>query len=329
MPALAAPALAPSSGRERLIVLGLAVVLTTALTYPTLFRFGTAGRLDTGDGRFSIWNVAWVAHAIVDDPSHLFDANIFYPHTGTLTYSELNLVAGLMAVPAYLVTRNAIAAHNSAVVISLLITFVAMWALVRRLTKSSPAGVIAATAYTFSAFTSSHTAEIQLLMLFGFPLAMLAFHRLADRPTLASAGWLGGALAFAALSCGYYGVFAGTLISLATVWWASKSRDYWMAIGAALLITGGLLLPVVGPYLQERAAQGISREASVDELQLYLANARAYLASGTRVGMTWTSKLAAFKEVLFPGLVVMGFAGVSLVTAASDRVNRKTLFGTA
>jgi hypothetical protein len=58
--------------------------------------------------------------------------------------------------------------HNSAVVIALVITFVAMWALVRRLTARRQRASVAATAYTFSAFTSSHTAEIQLLMLFGF-----------------------------------------------------------------------------------------------------------------------------------------------------------------
>ena len=52
-------------------------VLTALLTYPTVRFFASGGRVDTGDGRFSIWNVAWVAHALLRDPAHLYDANIF------------------------------------------------------------------------------------------------------------------------------------------------------------------------------------------------------------------------------------------------------------
>ena len=36
------------------------------------------------DALFSIWRLSWIAHAMARDPSHLFDANIFYPHTRTL-----------------------------------------------------------------------------------------------------------------------------------------------------------------------------------------------------------------------------------------------------
>ena len=46
---------------EFLAVLAGAAILTVALTYPLAFRPGNIGRIDTGDGQFSIWNVAWVA----------------------------------------------------------------------------------------------------------------------------------------------------------------------------------------------------------------------------------------------------------------------------
>jgi hypothetical protein len=44
----------------------------------------------------AIWNVAWVARTLVTDPLHVFDANIFYPHRQTLSYSESNLGAGIL-----------------------------------------------------------------------------------------------------------------------------------------------------------------------------------------------------------------------------------------
>ena len=108
----------PASWEERLLVLTLGIVLVTVLTYPLIPRLGNAGRIDTAAGRFSVWQVSWVAHALGSDPRHLFDANIFSPHTGTLAYADPGLVAGVLGLPALLATHNPIAAMNSAVAIA-------------------------------------------------------------------------------------------------------------------------------------------------------------------------------------------------------------------
>ena len=90
------------------------------MTAPTLTRLTTVGRFDTNDGLFSIWNVAWIDHALLTAPASLLNANIFSPHTGTLAYSELNLVAGLFGLPWYAATRHsAVAALNGAVGVAL------------------------------------------------------------------------------------------------------------------------------------------------------------------------------------------------------------------
>src|SRR5947208_14955628 len=119
---------------EFLAVLAGAAMLTIALTYPLVFRPGSIGRIDSGDGQFSIWNVAWVARTLVVDPRHVFDANIFYPHRGTLAYSESNLGAGALAIPAYWTTKNAYAAHNVALLMAFLLTAIGTYYLVRYLT---------------------------------------------------------------------------------------------------------------------------------------------------------------------------------------------------
>ena len=59
--------------------------------------------------------------------------------------------------------------------------------LVRRLTDSPQAGLVAATAFTFCPYVQAHTAHIQLLMVFGIPLVFLAFHAFRDTPTLGRA----------------------------------------------------------------------------------------------------------------------------------------------
>ncbi|HEV3142063.1 MAG TPA: hypothetical protein VGY57_16165, partial [Vicinamibacterales bacterium] len=54
-----------------LVVVGFAA-LAVAFTFPLAFHLGTVGRADNGDGQFSVWNVAWVARALVLDPLHVF-----------------------------------------------------------------------------------------------------------------------------------------------------------------------------------------------------------------------------------------------------------------
>src|SRR5271156_5107542 len=55
---------------------------------------------DLGDPLFSMWRLAWVAHQLPLDPSHLFDANIFHPAARTLAYSDAMLLPAFMAAPA-------------------------------------------------------------------------------------------------------------------------------------------------------------------------------------------------------------------------------------
>jgi len=105
-----------SRAGEAVLVVAAAVLLTAVMTWPLALRGASAGRIDSGDGQFSIWNVAWVARTLVVDPRNLYDANIFYPHRGTLAYSEANLGAGVLAVPFYWASGgNPYVAHNAVV----------------------------------------------------------------------------------------------------------------------------------------------------------------------------------------------------------------------
>jgi len=97
---------------EAAIVVLASIVIACIFTYPYVINFSNAGRIDTNDGRWSIWVVSWVAHALTTDPGSIFRANIFYPHDNALAFSEGNFIGGAIAVPAWLLTRNPYAAHN-------------------------------------------------------------------------------------------------------------------------------------------------------------------------------------------------------------------------
>ncbi|MEZ5417595.1 MAG: hypothetical protein R2708_09645 [Vicinamibacterales bacterium] len=91
---------------EAAAVAAAALVLTAALTFPLVLGLDRLGRLNTADGRYAMWNVAWVADTLIVRPSQLFDANIFYPNRHTLAYSEANIGAGVVAIPAWGFTGN-------------------------------------------------------------------------------------------------------------------------------------------------------------------------------------------------------------------------------
>jgi hypothetical protein len=294
----------------------MAVLIAILLTWPMTPQIAAIGRADSGDGRFSIWNVAWVAHALLTNPRGVFHANIFHPHPHALAFSEANLGAGALAVPVYWATGNPYAAHNSAVLLGFVFAWLAMYALVRRLASSPVAAAVGATAFTYCPYVYSHTAHVQLLMTFGIPLTLLAAHRFVDRPGASRAVALGLALATTALFCAYYGIFTGLLVGLAVLFYAGtrgvwRNARYWafalLAAGVALLP----LAPIARVYLTLQEQTGFARP--LDEAVHYSAR-WGYLASATYAHRWMLAFLPGWQEVLFPGFLILGFglAGAAL-----------------
>jgi hypothetical protein len=159
-PSSVAQAFRPAGVKEFSLVVIAAAAMTVALTYPTAFELGHVGRVDKGDGQLSIWNVAWVARTLVVDPLHVFDANIFYPHRGTLAYSENNIGAGALAVPVYWATRNPYAAHNFVMLLAFVLSATGMYYLVRYLTHDRRAAAVSAIGFAFCPYVFGHTANM-------------------------------------------------------------------------------------------------------------------------------------------------------------------------
>ena len=307
--------------RAAAIACGAALMLAVVMTWPLAAGLGRLGRTTTMDGLYGIWNVAWVSRALVTAPTTLFDANIFYPHRGTLAYSESNIVAGVVAIPAWLITRNAYAAHNSAVLFAFASTLLGTWLLARRLSGHSGAAAVAAILFAFCPFFYSHSAHIQLLMAGGIPLSMLALHRLADRPSPDRGLLLGIALGGQALACAYYGIFAALMVGYGVLFLAAR-RGLWrvpafwiaVAIGAATVCV--IVLPFFLPYLELQREGGFVR--SLDDARRYSATWQSYLASpahGHRPLLGLARHLGwRIGEVLFPGAlaILLGGIGVAL-----------------
>jgi hypothetical protein len=299
--------------RNGTLLVAAAVAASILMTWPLAAGMGHLGRTqNSGDARFAVWNVAWVAHALITDPADLYDANIFYPHRRALAFSEANIGAGVLAVPVWAATHNPFAAHNSVVLFGFSASVVFTWLLVRRLSGDGGAAATSAVLFAFCPYLFAHTAHIQLLMAAGIPLSLLAFHRLVDAPSPRRGVALGLALAAQAMSCAYYGVSAGLTVGYATLFYAWSrrlwtSRAYWTAIALAALLSVGIVAPFFLPYLQIQDDTGFAR--SLDDARHWSAYVRSYLASGAHAH-AWILPLIRDwnSAVLFPGFLSIGLA---------------------
>jgi len=317
---------------------GLALVLAVLMTWPLASGLGRLGRTTNMDGLYGIWNVGWVSRTIVTDPASLFDANIFYPHRATLAYSEANIVAGVIGIPAWLLTGNAYAAHNSALLFAFASTFLGMWLLARYLCRRTDTAAVAAILFAFCPYFYSHSAHVQLLMAGGMPLSMLALHRLVAAPSPQRGAALGAALAAQALACAYYGIFAGLMVGYGVLFFALRrrlwrAREFWIAVAVGAVVSGVIVFPFLLPYLELQEG-GFVR--SLDDARRYSATWQSYLASPSHLHrpiLALARQLGwRIGEVLFPGLLSIGLGVVGIAMCwrrvperAPSRDDRETL----
>ena len=316
--------------RETAIVFCGFFALTVALAAPLAFHVADVGRIDNGDGQFSIWNVAWVAHALTTDPRHVFDANIFYPRRWTLLYSETNLGAGLLATPVYGLTRNPYLAHNLVLLLTFALNGTGSYALAFCLAGDRRAAFISAIAFAFCPYAFAHIPHIQLMMIAGIPWSLLAFHRLADDPTRARAVTLGLTMGLQTLFCGYYAVFVMLIVGFGVLTIAAArglwaSRRYWSSVATAALVSVLLSLPVLLPYFTLQRATGFGR--SLDDARSFSADWQAYLASSSYAHAWMLGLIGHWNEVLFPGFLLTGFgiAGLAAGWTARGRLRETSI----
>jgi len=316
--------------RELLYIFLLGLGLALLMTWPLATDIAHLGRTlaTDADGQFSIWNIAWVARTIVADPLHLYDANIFYPHRTTLAYSEANLLQGVLGVPVYWLSRNPWLTLNVVMLAGFASAYVGAYALLLYICGDRLAAAALAVVYAFCPYVMSHLSHIQLLFTGGIPVSLLLLHHVADqavtsgnRKSLWRGVALGLALAAQALSCAYYGIFAGLIVGYVTLVLAFTRRlwtsaPYWTAIAAGAVTSIAIVTPFFVPYLRVQEESGFAR--TIQDAARNSANVSSYLASAARAH-AWLLEIARsigpFHEVLFPGFVAVILGAGGLVAA--------------
>lgn len=311
---------------SRWAILLLFIVLAIVHTWPIASAPGRLGRNSQADTQLNAWTMAWVAHQVVRDPVHLFDANIFYPERHTLAFSEHLFVQSMMVAPVLWAGGPPILAYNLALLAGFALTGWVTAIVLQRWTGSWLAGIMSGSLMAFNALTLTRLPHIQLQHLEFFPLVLLSFDNLLTTPRSKHAIQLACWYALQALTSMYFLVFTAiALIASAAVrpgeWANARSRTLLpfvlLAAGVAVVLT----LPFLWPYwLASREQEVFVR--SLSEVSKYSAHLTNYLATGGTIHNTlWSGRFFTGDDRLFPGLTGLGLAIVAIGTkvALTDR----------
>lgn len=127
----------------------LYLVLTIILTWPLAFRSWNHV-INAGDPLFYAWNLMHNVNAIHRGFTNALDANIYYPSTNTLAFSDTLAVQTLLMYPAVWLTDNPIIAINGYTLLTFPVAGLCMYLFVRSLTKHDLASIISGAIFAFS-----------------------------------------------------------------------------------------------------------------------------------------------------------------------------------
>jgi hypothetical protein len=297
-------------------VAGCAVLLTIVMTWPQTAKLGWVP--DIGDPLLSTWRIAWIAHQIVRDPIHLFDANMFYPARRTLALSDATIFPGLMGAPLLWTGVPPVVAYNIVLLSTFVLSIVFTFLFVRRLVGHTGAAVVAAVIFGFYPFRFEHYSHFELQMSFWIPLALWAFHRTLERGALRDGLLTGLAIAGQTLSSMYYGLFLVTyLVPITAVLGLTRrpATGAARALAAGALVATLLVAPAAWPYLQNRAVVG---ERQFGEIDFYSATPKDYFAAHpSSATWGWMQLTNNPERHLFPGVLGVALAIVGLCSPFS------------
>jgi hypothetical protein len=172
------------------VILG-GIALAILTTWPLVLHMSSHIAPDLGDPVRTAWEIAWVGHAMLHDPLHLFDSNAFYPHPLSLAFSDSLLGYGPTAFFGS-GTVAALVRYNLLFLFTWSLCFVAAWMLARELGLRRLGAAAAAVAYAYAPYKVTEAGHLHVISSGGFVLGIFLLLRgyRRDSRGLVLAGWL-------------------------------------------------------------------------------------------------------------------------------------------
>jgi hypothetical protein len=174
-----------------LSVVAAGIVLALITTWPLVLHLPSRIAPDLGDPVRTAWEVAWVGHAMLHNPLHVFDANTFYPHPNSLAFSDSLLGYG----PAGFFGSGTVAAlvrYNLLFLFAWSLCFVGAYLLARELGLGRLGGTAAGVAFAYAPYRVTEAGHLHVISSGGLALGLFLLIRGYRRSSriLVLAGWI-------------------------------------------------------------------------------------------------------------------------------------------
>ncbi|HTA14745.1 MAG TPA: hypothetical protein VK781_07800, partial [Solirubrobacteraceae bacterium] len=314
------------------VILG-AVALAVLTTWPLVAHMSTRIAPDLGDPVRTAWEVAWVGHALLHSPLHVFDSNAFYPHPLSLAFSDSLLGYG----PSAFFGSGTVAAlvrYNLLFLFAWSLCFVGAWLLARELGTGRVGAAVAGAAFAYAPYRVTEAGHLHVISGGGIPLSLFLLLRGYRRGSrkLILAGWVVAAWQVSlGFTLGLQLAYLLTVIAvIAVVWWLRAGRPALprrlvavSCIGIALC--GLITVYEARPYLKV-AAEYPTAKRTLKEVKNYSSGPWAFLSASSE-NRVWGGLTAGARahvhskneDVYFPGALIAVLALIGLVSSIYTR----------
>jgi len=172
------PATKVNEMKKHIIVFLTYFFLSLIVTWPLIVNL-TTQIMDPHDGLLITWIINWNVHIINSGISQwpkIFDANIFYPLTNTLAYSDYHLLSSLIAWPFVTLFKEPLLAFNVNFLFGFCLTAFSTYLLGFEISRDRKVSFLGGILFAFSAIHLSYMTHLQL---FDFYPVILSVYFLA------------------------------------------------------------------------------------------------------------------------------------------------------
>jgi len=209
---------------NKLFVFVVFILLTIFMTYPAVFKMQGHVISDKGDPVFTSWVLSWDMHKFKTGLANYWDANIFYPASNTLAFSENLTGLAIIGFPIMLLTNDIILTQNILILLSFVLSGYCMYLLVNYLTKNPLAGVLAGLVFAFVPVHASKLPHVHMIAAFWLPLIFLYLHKYTDENKFRHLILFVVFYIAQCLTCMYLYVFVTPFVLTFAVYYAFKKR---------------------------------------------------------------------------------------------------------
>ena len=307
-----------------------------ALTWPLAAGLTRDIPWDLGDSVLNCWILQWGADHWLRFLSGdfgafrgYFNANIFYPEPLTLAYSEHLTAQVLQILPIYALTGSIVLSYNLLFLSTFVLSGLGTFLLVRELTGSARAGLVAGLLYAFAPYRIGQFSHLQVMSSQWMPFALYAFRRYFDTRRAWPLAGAAAALVAQNWSCGYFLLYFMPFVAAYVIYEIAgrglwKDLRTWASLGAAAAVVAGATVPLLLPYLALRE-HGFGPRP-IGEVARFSADVYSYLTAHEAQSF-WGAVMRAFARPegeLFPSLipVLLALAGVAAHARVTWAVTR-------